>query len=342
MNELLFTAMGISIGAAVLNAALGLRRPLDRTYLSFAVIMALVAIFIYLQAMFYRAETVADAVQAVRYQVVIIDMFVACMLVFIPAYTRVHIPRGVLALYWIGLVAAFVGALVSPYGLWYSAEPQLVRMMFHGELYSTVVAQPMGLLQYVFVLYFLSVLLLALRCGVAMIRRGGRRQGVSFTIAVALVLVYALSDIVRDAVGGSWPYVSEFGVVAWGIIMSVQLARDYRAQSEALATAITHVEAQAARLTSILQAMRALEQNMSMPLETLETGVQSLESWPQHAAAANHNANSNINIEPPRPDDQLARLHRAVTRLREFARSLPDISRRAGASATAHAATRAK
>ena len=90
--------------------------------------------------------------------------------------------------------------------------------------------------------------------------------------------------------------------------MSVQLAHDFRAEAEALGNVITKVDAQAKRLRSILDSMRALEQNMHAPLEMLETGVATL------AAATTKEA------------ENLHRLRRAVTRLREFGRALPTIS----------------
>lgn len=314
MTPLLWTAFGMAIGAAVLHGALGLRRPRDRTYLSFAFMMALVAVFLYYQSNIYRATTAAAAVEATRRQLIVIDGFIACMLVFIPSYTKVRFPRALAAAFWAGLVFVALANLLAPYGLWYSAQPELVQSEFRGEPYNIVIAQPMGPLQYFYTLYFTSLLLVSLGCALKVFYRGERQRGATLAFAVALILVHALVDVVRDNVGGTWPYVAEFGVVTWGLIMSVQLAHDFRAQAEALGDAIVQVETHARRLRSILASMRALEQNMHAPLNTLETGVSELAADTSQEAA------------------QLARLRRAVTRLREFSREMPDIRAHAASS----------
>lgn len=62
-------------------------------------------------------------------------------------------------------------------------------------------------------------------------------------------------------------------------------------------------------MNPITEALHALEQNMHVPLEVLESGVAGLAHGTQ--------------IE----DLQLRRVERTVARLREFARSMPDLSR---------------
>ena len=81
----------------------------------------------------------------------------------------------------------------------------------------------------------------------------------------------------------------------------------FRAKAQALARAIADVEMQSQRLTSMLGALLALEANMNAPIQTLETGVAALADGESH-------------------DAELQRLRRAVTRLREFSNSMPDIS----------------
>ena len=305
MTEVLWAAMGVTVGSALLHGALGLRRPVNRIYLVFALIMVLLAAFLYGQQVFYRVTSVELAISATRRQLTVISAFMGCLLVFVPAYTRVRLPQPLLAAYWIGLAVVIVVNLCAPYTIWFSGPPGLAQVEFRGETYTTAVSPPMGLAQYAFSGFATSLLVVAIACGVIMYRRGERQRGATFAIAVGLVFVHGLIDIVRASVGGSWPYVAEYGVVSWGIIMSVQLAHDYRAQARVLADAIVHVEAQAARLTAILQSLRALEQHMTAPLDTLESGVAALGT-----GAATEDA-------------QLSRLRRAVTRLREFARSMP-------------------
>ena len=144
MTALLWAAIGITIGAAVLYATLGMRRPLDRAYLSFAFMMALLAVYFYFRLDLYRATTTDGSVEAVRRQVLMVLGCHGCLLVFVPAYTRVRIPRLLMAAYWGGLAIFFLANLWAPYGLLFSGQPELVRSAFRGEPYYTVVAPPMS------------------------------------------------------------------------------------------------------------------------------------------------------------------------------------------------------
>jgi hypothetical protein len=308
MTAVLWTAIGISIGAVVLHTALGIRRPIDRTHLSFACIMASVAVFLYLQWDLYAATTAREAVNIKHRQVTILNLSLAGMFVFLPAYTRVHIPRAMTATYWTILVGLFIANLCAPYGLWFSGEPRLVASTFRGEPFTSVVAPAMAAPQLAYASFVISCIVVALCFAVAMFLRGDRQRAVTFAIALVLVLGHGITDVVRDNVGGTWPYVAEFGVVTWGLIMSVQLAHEFRKQTRSLATAIAQVEDQAIRLNAMLDALGALEQNMHEPLGKLEAGIPGLACG------------------SPGDDSQLRRLERAVTRLREFARTMPDLS----------------
>lgn len=308
MTSLLWAAFGMTIGAALLHGALGLRSPLDRTYLSFACLMAALAAFLVLESDLYRATDVEAAVEAVRRRVVAALLANACFFVFLPSYTRAHLPRWLMPAYWLALLALFVVNLLAPYGLWFSARPELHLELFRGEIYSSVIAPPMALPQIAYVVFFVSQPVVAFACAFSMFRRGERQRALTFGAAVLVVGVHMVADFVRDAVGGSWPYLAEYGFVTWGLIMSVQLALDYRSQADRLSGAIAHVEAQSERLTSILHALRSLERNMDAPLETLQAGV------------------SGLPCQTTLEQDQLERLIRAVGRLREFSESMPDLS----------------
>lgn len=308
MIALLWIAIGIAIGAALLHATLGARRPLDRAYLFCACMMAFLAVHFFFGLDLYRAATADAAVVAVRRQVLAVLGCHACMLVFVPAYTNVRIPRPIMAAFGGGLAILFVANLWAPYGLWFSAPPQLVHSEFWGVAYNSVVAPPMSLLQHAYSVYFMSFLAVALGCASKLVQRGERQRGVTLAAALVLIVASNLMDLARDTVGGSWPYVAELGFVAWALIMSVQLAHDFRAQAEALLRAISQVEAQAQRLSAMLAALRALEQNIHVSLETLEPGVNAL------AAATTTEG------------ERRQRLRRAVARLREVAGAMPRIS----------------
>jgi hypothetical protein len=302
MTPLVWTAVGIALGASVLYTSLGLRRPRQRTFLSFGCLMLGVAVFLFCEGCLYHATTVEDAIRAERGQVAAVNVVIACMIVFIPAYTRTRLPRGLLAAYWSALAFAFVANLWLPLSLWYSAPPVLVPATFRGESYTTVQVAPLSIVQYAWSLIPTSLLVVSLGCARKMYVRGERQRAATLAAALLIMLVQAVIDIVRDSVGGTWPYVAEYGVVSWALIMSVQLAYDYRAQSAAIVRAIASVEAHAKHLSSLLQAMHALEHNMEGPLQTLVTGIAQLghdHVGPMHRAVARlHELRSSIT----RPD----------------------------------------
>lgn len=310
MTTILWAAIGTAIGAVVLHTTLGLRRPFDRIHVAFACLMVMVAAFLYLEWNVYRATTVGAAVVAKQHQITVVNAFAAAMFVFVPAYSNVRISRRVMVAYWTGLAFFFVVNLWVPYGLWFSSEPQLVTSSLHGEPYTTLVTPPMGPVQLGYSLFLTSFLLVALGCATKMFRRGEREQAVTFAVALILVLAAGIIDVVRHNVGGSWPYVIEYGAVSWGLIMSVQLARDFRTQTQSLAKSLADVQAHARRQATILDALQTLERDMQGPLTTLERGLGTL-------AAATRTE-----------DARLQRLERAITRLRELADSMPGIRTR--------------
>lgn len=307
MTPILWSAIGMTAGAVILHTALGLQRPVDRTYLSFAAMMGLVTVFLFLQWELYRSTASATAVQIKQHQVVIVTLFYGCMFVFVPAYTNVRLPRVANVALWVALAVVFVANLSLPYGLWFSAAPTLISSTFLGEHYTIVVTPPMGPAQLAFAFFVTSYMIVALVCAAKMYRRGERQRGVTFAFAVTLVVAYAVVDIIRDNVGGTWPYLVEYGIVSWALIVSVQLAHDFRETNRTLAKAIGYVDVQAQWLTEMLNSLHVLEHNMRIPLETLESGVVEL----SHSATA--------------VDPQLRRVERATTRLRELARSMPEI-----------------
>jgi hypothetical protein len=307
MTPILWSAIGMAAGAVILHTALGVHRPFDRTYLAFACMMLLVTIFLYLQWKLYRATSGASAVELKQHQVTLINLFYVCMFVFVPAYTKVRLPRVVSAVLWGLLALAFVGNILLPYGLWFSAEPTLVPSTFLGEPYNIVVTPPMGAPQLAFAFFATGYVIIALACAAKMYRRGVHQRAVTFAFALTVVIVYAAIDIIRDNVGGTWPYMVEYGLVSWALIVSVQLAHDFRDTTRTLGKAIEYVDVQARQLTEMLNSLHVLEHNMKIPLETLETGVVGL-------------GYSTTAVDP-----QLRRVERATTRLRELARLMPEI-----------------
>jgi hypothetical protein len=294
----------MTIGAAVLHAALGLPRPRDRTHLAFACIMVMLAAAVFFQSEVFRATTSEAVVEAVRKEAVAAHGLIAFVLVFVLSYTRVRIPRWLAVGYGVGLAALFVTNIVSRYGVWLSGEPRLVASTFAGATYTAVVAAPLSVVQYVHAFYVLGVFVLTFSCALVQVRRGERRRGSMLAISLLVVILFDGVDVVHDAVGGTWPYVGELGVVAWGLIMSVQLAIDYRIGMQRLRATLATSERHATELARIAEAALHVRDKLNTPLQTLEL---------------------TLAVRTPRtPEDQqtLVELRDAVTEISELSRTV--------------------
>lgn len=296
MTPLMWGAIGIAVGAAALHTTLGIRRPIDRASLSFALMMAFLAAYFYFGLTLRQAASTEAAIEAVRRQMAAVLSCHGCLLVFVPAYTNVRIPRTVRTAYWLGLAVLLVANLVAVHGV-----------TFLGPHSRTNIERHMSVLEYACAVYFSSILILGFACAVAAFRRGYRRRSSTFAVALSLVFTGYVVDLVRDNVAATWPYVGELGFAAWALIMSVQLGHDFRVQATTLAAALSNAEAQAARLRSILDALLALERHMRGPTESLAAGLEA------------------IVPETPAEEVLLHRLQRAAARLRECARAMPEL-----------------
>lgn len=273
MPAVLWAAFGMTVGTAVLYAALGLPRPVDRTHLSFACIMVMLAAFAFFEAELDRATASDVAVETVRKQVIVAHGLIASVLVFVPAYAHIRIPRWLAISYGVGLAAMFVANLVAPYGIWFSAQPHLVFSTTGGAPYTIVVAPPPSVLQYVHAFYVLAVFALTFTCALKQIRRGERRRGLILAISLAIVIIQHLVDILREAFGSPWPYSDEFGFILWSVVMSVQLAIDHRTARQRLRVMLTTSERHAAALARTAEAALHVRDKLNTPLQTLELSL---------------------------------------------------------------------
>jgi hypothetical protein len=273
MTAMLWATFGMTLGAAVLHAALGLARPVGRTHLSFACIMACVAAFVYFEWQLYRTPTGAVAGAVARHQIIAAHGILAFILVFVCSYTQVRLPRWLISVYWVGLAVLFIANLRAPHGVWYAEEPEVVRATFRGEPYNSIVSPPLTALQYLHVVYVLGVFAFAFACALRMIRRGDRQRGAMLAIGLVVIVAGHLVDVVRDKIGGSWPYVAEFGLATWGLIMSIQLAIDFRVTQRSLRETLRRGEQHAAELARLIDATLLVRDKLNTPLQTLELGL---------------------------------------------------------------------
>lgn len=273
MSGPLWAAFGISLGAAILNGVLGLTRPLSRTYLSFAWIMAFVAAYLYLENVLYAGASSSESVEIIRLEVLAAHGFLAGIIVFVPAYTHVRWPRWLRGAAWTLLGVFFFINLVSAYGVWFSGPPLVVPSTFLDEIYFAVVAPSIGPLQYAHAAYVVGIGVIAIACAGKVILRGERQRGVAMVLSLALVVLHHVADVVRDEIGASWPYVAEFGLVSWGVIMTIQLAIDYREVEDGLRSALARVEEQTAELTDAIDLTVHVRDRLNTPLQTLELGL---------------------------------------------------------------------
>jgi hypothetical protein len=282
MTSLIFAALGMVIGSAVLHFALAARRPFDRTYLSFAFIMVFVAAYLFYEHRLYVATSVDTAVEALRYQLVAAYGFIGCSLIFVPSYTRTRIPPAVMITCWLTLATLFILNLALPYGTWLSGRPQLVVSSFRSEVYTEVIAPPMGIVQYANAVLVFLVFAVTFASALVLIRRGERQRGAALAIALVIAVLHYVVDLIHDAVGGTWPYVAEFGLVAWGLIMAVQLALDYRTTEVRLIDTLHDLEQHTAELSSMVDAAVVVRDKLNTPLQTLELGLALYTGSPQH------------------------------------------------------------
>jgi hypothetical protein len=304
MPAALWAAFGMTIGTAVLYVALGLPRPFDRTHLSFAGIMVTLVAYAFFEAEIDRATSPGEVVEIVRWHAAAAHLLIAALLVFVSSYTRVRIPRWLVVVYGVGLAVVFIANLVAPYGIWYSAQPRLISASFGGASYTNVVPPRPAFLQYFHTVFVVGVFALTFTCALKQIRRGERRRGFVLAISLAIVMLQHLVDVIREAVGGTWPYSDEFGFVTWSVIMSVQLAIDYRMSAQRLRATLDAARKHAAELARTADAALRLRDKLNTPLQTLELTLSVREP------------------RTPEEEEMLFELRDAVTRISELSHSV--------------------
>jgi hypothetical protein len=87
------------------------------------------------------------------------------------------------------------------------------------------------------------------------------------------LLVATLLDLAHDFMSGLWPYPSTYASLSLSVVMSVQLAVDFRLKDRELTTTLERSEEHAAKLAHMLQTSLELRDKLNTPLQTLEMGL---------------------------------------------------------------------
>ena len=272
MTALAWSCVGLSVNAAILHGALGLRRLVDWKYLAFAGMMVLLALFSYFDVQVNRSTVLDDAVAWTRHQQTCAAGLLALFAWFFQAYTRVEIPKTVTRAFWICLVGVVIYNALSPSGIHVGSAPQLVTVRVLGEEGNHVVSQ-LGSVQVAYHLLVATLFGAAIGAGVRMFRRGERRKGGLFVVAISPLLVATLLDLAHDFMSGLWPYPSTYASLSLSVVMSVQLAVDFRLKDRELTTTLERSEEHAAKLAHMLQTSLELRDKLNTPLQTLEMGL---------------------------------------------------------------------
>lgn len=277
MTALMAICFGMCIVAGLLHGVLGLERPRDWRYLSFAAMMGCICVFLVMQHDLYFVASPEEGVERTRDLFYVGLAITALFMWFVGLYTRVRLPLLVKLFVVVALAGWTIFNAVSRYGSMFSAPPRTVAASsLGGETVYTL--QPTELSPYTAAwgVFLLALTVINIMRGVVMMRRGERSQGAVLTLASGMIIAFYFIDYVRDLVGGTWPYVLEYSVVATGLLMSVQLAIDFRRKRDELAKALVRVEQQAARLTPMLRASRALPDALFPVLHSLKQGIHEL------------------------------------------------------------------
>jgi hypothetical protein len=302
MTLLLYAGVGVSLSSCLIHIVLGVARPPDWKHLAFSGAMAMLCVYLLLERRFYYAETADAGVRIARSETPFVVAYLALLGWFIREYANLRVPRWLIVVFYSLLAASLVYNFVAPYGIYYPSEPTLTKVRSFGGEAVTNLEAPLGPIQFVWYLLALGVGIAGLVAGAQLTLRGDRLRGVMLMTAMSASVLPLILDMVRDSVGGEWPYLVEFGAVSSAVILSVQLAVEYRIRGMRL----KHLaESEARALQRLARMALAVKDMANTPLQTLESSVDMLER-----------------DLVPAQKNSLARIRRSARRLRQLDRML--------------------
>ncbi len=283
-------AAGLGLGSAVVHLALGLRSPRSPEHLLFALLMSVLFPFQWIVGRLFVATTPQSIVSLQRWGVVagaaLITLFAAFVLRYTGAKIRPAIQWGYLA----AAIAWCVYDLVAPNGLLLAAAPVATPLALRNEL-PPILPFPTSRIGLVWQTFNVATIVWAILAGASTMRRGWRQRGLAVIAGSSCLLLTVVFDLIRDLLGRtSWPYLGGFGIVGLALVLSAQLAAEYRDNERRLARMVA---------TAI-----RLRDQLNTPLQTLRFG---------------------LGLIPDGDDAQRERVHRmqrAVTRLAQVGHDL--------------------
>jgi hypothetical protein len=280
-------AAGVALSSSVTHCALGIRRPRSVKHLSFAALMLVTFPFQLVSARFYTTRSPVEAMATARAGVALAIAIVFLYALFVKKYAHAKIPGWLEGAYVAACAAWLLYDLLSPWGLLFATKPAAVIVPRDGATVLFTRTPPIGLAWQAF---NALTIVWGIREGVRMARARQRRAGMALVVGSCFVLVTIALDIAKGLFAEDWPYLGGFGIVVLAVVLSAQLAADFRATEQ--------------RLADMVAATLVLSDLLNTPLQTLEFGLETLRSG---------NADERARVQ---------RLRRAVAKLADVGRHL--------------------
>jgi hypothetical protein len=278
VDELILTlAAGVGLASAAIHFALCFQRPRSAYHLTFALMMLVMCPFQLIVARLAASPTWPEIIALSRVGAALAIILIVLFAAFVRQYSRLRLRSAYFWVY-VAMSATWLAFdLAAPAGLLYTSVAATRRPG----------VSPFGIAWQVFnwltVLWGTSV-------GWRVLRRGERRRGGILVLGGSLLLVTVSLDVLRNLLGWGLPYLGGFGLVAFSLLLSMELVLDFR-ESER-------------RLNERIAAVHALRDQLNTPLQTLRFGLETLPA------------------RSPEDHRRVDRLRRAVTRLSHVSRDL--------------------
>lgn len=257
MSAFLWVGCGFAAASAVLFMAVGLSRPRDWKYILFAGAMFCLASYFSLQEMFYRSASLTFKIEVVRWQINVALVYYFVFSSFLCLYSGWRPHRYLVWATVLYLSLLFLANWFSPYSLYFTEPPHISTITPIGADTIHLFEAPIN--SFVVALFLFGVATHS--WGAYQIFRLQPRKKLVFLALLITQIALAL-DLTRDVVGGDWPYSIEFATVLLALLMSLELAIDFRRKENYLARA----------LDSTLH----IRDQLNTPLQTLTLGLELL------------------------------------------------------------------